>query len=415
MRQGHLMMMAALGLAALACELPGGAGSAPAATLPPGAEATVAAAGTAGALPPAPTPTFTPIPGPTAAPTPAGPLPAPLYYIGEGQQIFRLERDGVTRSQITFEPAPVESFDVSPADGSVAYASGNSLYRVDALGAGRATLVVGPPPAAPDDYAAQVNGTLGAVRWSPDGTRIAYGLGGVMVYDVASGTTSMIKASSPYPDLNAELPPGPIEFYAPEQWSPDGSRLLVNVSYFPEAGGLDIVSLTGGGSVRLSSPDGIVCCAPSWSRDGSGIYFASPVPGFIASGLWRADATSGSSVTLIAGETGGLFQLPNFPQELSDGQLYFFFATSPSFPEGEVLLTMHRSASDGVTGRTALRSDAHAVGEALWAMDASGAAITDYTGADFTTYPVVGKLWWLPADGSPALALGSGHSLRWGR
>jgi len=64
-------------------------------------------------------------------PAPDGILPAPLYYLGGGQeaqsQIFRLERDGKTIIKITDErPASpgilaVLEFDISPADGSLAY------------------------------------------------------------------------------------------------------------------------------------------------------------------------------------------------------------------------------------------------------------------------------------------------------
>lgn len=76
---------------------------------------------------------------PTAAPAPAtspaatampaladAVLPAPLYVLDTGQ-IVRIERDGVTRRQITNEapPAPdalaIVQFDASPVDGTLVY------------------------------------------------------------------------------------------------------------------------------------------------------------------------------------------------------------------------------------------------------------------------------------------------------
>ena len=51
-------------------------------------------------------------------------------------------------------------------------------------------------------------------------------------------------ASSPYPDPNdPQALDDPVRFFRPDQWSPDGKRLLVEFSYYPEAGGLAILKL----------------------------------------------------------------------------------------------------------------------------------------------------------------------------
>ena len=78
---------------------------------------------------PSPMPTSTNTPQPQAN----FQLPAPVYLLREGQ-IWRLERDGTTQRQITHEPAPVNSFDVSPADDVLVYVSGNALIYADADG-----------------------------------------------------------------------------------------------------------------------------------------------------------------------------------------------------------------------------------------------------------------------------------------
>ncbi|MFQ5340361.1 MAG: hypothetical protein ACE5F6_02315 [Anaerolineae bacterium] len=80
---------------------------------------------------------------------PAARLPAPLYFLAGGQ-IHRLERDGVTLTQITDEPEPVIDFDVSLANGMVVYVSGNNLIRADAYGGDPVVLVAGPTQ--PDEY-----------------------------------------------------------------------------------------------------------------------------------------------------------------------------------------------------------------------------------------------------------------------
>jgi hypothetical protein len=70
---------------------------------------------------------------------------------------------------------------------------------------------------------------------------------------------------------------------------------------------------------------------------------------------------------------------------------------------------------DGASGQTALRADTHTIDTALWAEDMSGAVIMEAVSTNTSNN---GPLMWLPADGSPAVALpatGTGYmSLRWG-
>src|SRR5512138_333816 len=105
---------------------------------------TLAAVSTQPPILPSPVPTQPP----AATPTPEL-LPHSLYYLNTDSagllQVFRLARDGKTVQQITFEPTNVDSFDVSPLDGSVAYGANNQLFLVDANGAGRRALVEGGP------------------------------------------------------------------------------------------------------------------------------------------------------------------------------------------------------------------------------------------------------------------------------
>jgi hypothetical protein len=402
MRKRLALVLCSLVLAVVACDV---FTQAPAATeVPPG-----------GVVPPAIAPTEMPSnDGPMEVPDV---LPAPLYFIATDGQIWRMERDTATFVPITAEPAPVDDFDVSPIDGALAYISGNDLYYADAYGGERTMLVDGPPPQAERDEM-YVIVEMGSVHWSPDGAQIAYGLAGVNLISPTGGAPTTILASDTPPEAGT-IPEGPIRFYAPEAWSPDGTRMLVNVGYWPEAGTLAILNLADGAQVDLTNPDGLVCCNPSWSADGSGVYFASPYLGMVVPGLWRADTATGAGVTLIAGtgqDFGPPFSLVSFPQQLGDGWLYFFFASSESYPEGDAALTMYRAAADGVTDRAALRSDGYVIEEALWASDSSGAVIMDTTNADPYTYPRIGPLLWLSSDGSAAMQLGvDGRVLRWGQ
>jgi hypothetical protein len=93
------------------------------------------------------------------------------------------------------------------------------------------------------------------------------------------------------------------------------------------------------------------------------------------SGLWRIDAASGNSMTLLSSDAGGgNFNLASHPYLAPDGQLYFFYASQPA-PDGFIdnaPVQLVRAAPDGVTGRTVLRPETfESLNEALWAPDAS--------------------------------------------
>ena len=341
----------------------------PAPSTSPGSATTNTPAPQATASPSAATPSAT-------SPTSSNPLPHSLYFLNNDTggllQIYRLERDGHTVHQITFEPAAVETYDISPKDGSVVYASNNQMLLVDANGAGRRLLLDGGPL---DDNNRYTNG-VGMPIWSPDGQTIAFNHGGLNFYSVSTGAVNrvlenQIDTSSGFAVVR--------QLYAPVRYSPDGSKLLVSIGFY-EGGTYAIYVPSNNTLLPFKRSDGAnVCCQADWVPDGSGLYASSSTIGMIDSGLWYLNPSDGSVATLLVGSApDGTYNFAAAPQVGTDGKLYFFFNNLPAIPSnGHTPLVLVRSGSDGVTGREQLKTDVfNNTNEILWAPDASLAIVT---------------------------------------
>jgi hypothetical protein len=405
------MVLVTVLAAALACTL-----TPPATTAPGDSELQTRVSGTLTALAPTPGPLVTPTEAaPTDTPTPEVPpvLPAPLYFLANRSgsfQVWRVEVDGATLDQITDEAADVDAFDVSPADGTLAYVSGNQLILANADGGDRHVLVAGAELSATPDES-RWSQALGNPVWSPSGDRLAYSLNGLNIYTIATGATANILANT----LPTQDAPASIMLYNPDQFSPDGSQLLARVAYY-EAGSLIIIPSEGGLLRSTSIPQGIVCCQPAWSNDGTSIFLANDSVGIVSPGLWRIDADSGQGVTLVGGsQTDSPLIFVGWPKQAPDGRLLYFYGETATFPErGTWPTTMTVSQADGVTGRTPLRSDSYIPAEVLWWHDGSLAVISDASEIS-NVYPPLGPLRLLWADGSPAVTMtDQGRNLRWG-
>jgi len=156
-------------------------------------------------------------------------LPQSLYFLANDSQsisqVYRLERDGSTKTQLTFEPANVWDYDVSLADGSLAYEANNQLVLINADGTNRRVLVEG--PSNPDAHGFY-NPTF-----SPDGQTLAYAHTGLNLYSVSTGAAGLVLA-----DQMQDLGDGtvlPVETYSPEAYSPDGTKLLVALGHWEVA------------------------------------------------------------------------------------------------------------------------------------------------------------------------------------
>lgn len=356
-------------------------------------------------------------PGAGGSPTeePALILPHSLYFLGRDgaglMQVFSKERDGSTTRQLTFEPVDVSSYDVSLVDGSVTYVANNQLLWSDANGAGRRVLLDAGAPDPIDPLFSTIRG----VAYSPDGQTIAYGLRGINIYSLPENSSNVVLPQRP-----ADIALGqPAEVYWPINYSPDGTKLLVT-AVIPNSDGVSTVILVTNSDaplIRLVGEGGFFCCSKhGWTADSSAAYFANPSVGMLGSGMWRVDAASGVITTLVPSEAGGgMYNLPDEPFLAPDGQLYYFFTTS-TLSDGFIdrsPLQLVRSAVDGVTGRTVLRSDSfQLMNEALWAPDASFVIVAF---APTTDVRVGGQAEITYVDGRPSVILTTfAQDMKWG-
>ena len=390
-------------LAALACGLPGGAQP----STPNQVETIVAA--TIQAL--------TPAPGtePTSAPDSEAlsVLPHSFYYLGtDGSgltQVFRIEKDGKTQKQLTSETVNVGNYDVSPVDGSVAYVVNHQLVSINADGSNRSMLVDGGTPD-PDN---QLGTTITSPTFSPNGQTIAYGFKGLNFYSILGGTSNLVL---PQKAAGDSTPP---EMYFPQDYSPDGSKILITIA-IPNSDGISsgifypgpntIVRFTGGDGAR------ICCNKQSWTSDSAALFVGNSSLGFLSSGLWRIDAATGNTTTLIPTEAGGgNYNFANAPYLAPDGQLYYFFVSASS-AEGVTArppLQVVRSAPDGVTGRAVLNAENfQLMNEALWAPDASFVIVAFAPIQDVYTG---GQAEVVYLDGRPGMVLTTyAQNMKWG-
>jgi hypothetical protein len=342
-------------------------------------------------------------------------LPRSFYYLGaDGAgllQVFRIERDGTTQHQITSEPVNVGNYDVSLTDGSVAYVANNQLLWINADGSNRHVLVDAGAVDPNNPFITNISDPV----FSPDGQTLAYGFKGLQFYSVATGQSTLV-IENQIDDAGGGLFV-PRELYSPERYSPDGTKLLITLGYYEGASSAVYYPATNA-LVRLEGGEGaLLCCDETeWSADSSSIYVASPTSGMFSSGLWKIDAATGEVTTLLPGDAGGgNYNVADEAYLAPDGQLYFFFATTPS-PEGVIMrspLQLVRSAPDGVTGRTVISGeDFQLLNEALWAPDASFVVAVLAPSAEIYQG---GQAKIVYADGRPAVPLTpSAQQMRWG-
>jgi hypothetical protein len=315
----------------------------------------------------------------TAAPQDSSPglLPHAMYFLNNDitglAQIFRLDKDGTTVTQLTFEPANVDNYDVSRLDGSLVYVTNNQLLTVNADGGNRSMIVDGGPQDPSNPLLSSIMNPL----WSPDGGTIAFGQKDLKLYSIIAGQPTVAVANSI--DSN-----GFGTIYWPLSYSPDGSKLMISVVPIATDASLNaIYSINGGTLTSLQYPPNTssICCSFQWTADSSTLYsgvrFLSP---FTAAGLWKVNAADGQvSAVLASDEVAENFNLAGSPYLGPDGQLYFVYGNQSGLNDFVVTapLQLVRSAADGVTNRTVLRPETfNTSDEYLWAPDSSFVIVT---------------------------------------
>lgn len=348
---------------------------------------------------------------PTQQPPTAGLLPQPVYYLSEASgspQVWRLEADGTTQNQITDEAEPIDGFDVSRVDGSVAYVTDNQLYLVNADGSNK-RLLVDNAAANPEADAYLYRQRISDPRFSPDGRYLAYAFDGVWILDLTT-----LQAAQLVMNRTEENDEGAIfaeALYSPLAWAPDSAQLLVNVKGF-ESSTLAVLNPGAEPSItEFEEPGGIICCQAAWAPDSGSVLVGSPYIGLIEPGLWRY-ADSGEMTELIGVGEGGLFQFVGWPLQLADGSLRYFYTSSTEIPAADLPLYMMRSDADGAANRAELRPDSFSnIVEVLWAEDGALALIVQMNSPGTTS----GSLLLVSADGSPLqILLPEAQQLHWG-
>lgn len=351
---------------------------------------------------------------PEAADTSSRPLatnlfPHSLYFLGKDSQsltqIYRMERDGQTKIQLTFEPLNVEEYDVSLADATIAYVSGKQLLLANADGSNRRVLV--------DEGYDPV--------FSTDGQTLAYAHGGLNLYSFSTGTSNLVIQDQFSDPGTGQLLP--IETYSPERYSPDGTKLLIALGHWEVAPSHAVYHPSTNTLVRYAEvQDYIYCCSfhggPVWSPDSSSFYGVASAHDYAykSGEVWKIDATNGAVARML--KTGdGTLHLPKELYLAPDGQLYFFLGTynTDSGYFDAPLLELVRSAGDDLMNRTVLRRENFVLmNEALWAPDASFVIVSTALERNSDLKDGVLELYYTEGQKDVVWLAPSGWQMKWG-
>lgn len=335
-------------------------------------------------------------------------LPHFVYYFSgsEGNnQVWRLEADGTTTTQLTNEQLGVDRFSVSRADGSLALISNNQLFLLDGDGQNRRMVADGTK--APAD---PFRGAVSSPVFSPDGRTLAYAFDGLHLYDTASGKDEYVLTN--LGNLLGQIFVFDKENYSPGPWSPDGSKLLIIMSYY-EGSTLAIMEPGKAEPFTRLRSSGPVCCTYHWAPDGRSVLVANPSFGDRIPGLWRYDAGTGEEFELVATQPGQT-RYVGWPVQLPSGDLRFFYGEKFSPDEG-IPLMLVQSGPDGAE-RTQIRPEEFHPADALWAEDGSMALILTFVG-EFGSADRTAQLVLVRMDGSPLqvlLEVKDIHQMEWG-
>jgi len=341
----------------------------------------------------------------TAKPEERSVLANGLYYLAQDAngiyQIFRLDKDGKSIEQKTFETSDISSFDVSPRDGKLAFVVENNLFTMASTEDNRTTVLEG--PLLENDADRKVRAIKNPL-WAQDGQTLAFSFEGLNIYYPNPGVTTKL--------LDYELSQtGQLLWttYIPHSFSPDGKKLLVDINKY-ETGNIGIYDLTTGDFRQASEI--IYADTKTWSADSSAVFISEDTTSeYSSGGLWRLNASNGEIATLFV--SGAWEESPshlaNCPYLGPDGKLYFFSFDDPNEYVARSPLKLIRTNADGVTGYEVLLPELFEPRECLWSQDASMVVLTqaDDKGDRPATLLFI--------NGNPAVQLiPNAREIRWG-
>lgn len=338
-------------------------------------------------------------------------LPNSLYFLANSNeipQIFKLDKDGIHKVQITHEEAGIDEYTVSSSDGSIAYISGNRLF-IQNNNEDTPLLLVDPPEIDPSVADYSFRAFLSNPSFSPDGRFLAYALDGLHLYNLLSGVDKHLLTN--LGNLTGEPYVFAKEAYTPGDWSPDGRQLLIIMGYY-EGSTLAIMDLDAEEPFHRLWSHGTVCCIFTWTADSRSILVANPYFTTDLPGLWQYDAKTGQQTEIISGQAeDGSLNYVGWPLQLDNGQLLFFFTNQKSFsPDVGIPLRMTRSDADG-SHMVTIRPDEYRISDVLWSPDGSMAVISHKNVAGNLELIVV------PTDGKQPKVIIEGSRIRnlmWG-
>jgi Tol biopolymer transport system component len=316
-------------------------------------------------------------------------LPHPLYFLsnrGGGNQIWRMETDGSTVTQITNGPGAVDGYAISPANLLIAYVSQHQLLLINRDGTNRRVIA---------DFGAASGGSP---AWSPEGL-LAYASGGIRLYNPDTGEDHLLKANG-----SGDSSAGTANYY-PIEYAPDGSKLFISIGYY-EGAEVGILSAADGAILAQGPWTNMY----SWRNDSQAVFLSSavyPMMSGMDPGL-RQFAASGASSALI--DNAFVW----WPFHRPDNQLAYFVSRPAGITVTEYSAWMVASAPDG-SGEHVLRNPPLALDirdsfSARWAMDGSAAAVRIIRPASGAS-----EILLIPASDDPLIFLmQEASSMQWG-
>ena len=325
-------------------------------------------------------------------------LPAPLYFLHLGNQLFRLERDAITTRQMSDEPYSVSSFAVSP-NGRIAYitthvddidVAGAEIFIIDEDGTNRQQI---------NEQPLNLFGSSPQLAWSADGQLLAYDTPeGILVLNMTSNETQLLLPNPPAQD-------GTVSRYHLLSWSPNGRYLLLHETMIAANLGpqqnptAKVFDLETESLITLDK----FCCQPVWSADSQYIFMVGSNYPHGAPGLFQIDVATGAQATLIGGDSlteDEPIPLPSNPF-IVDQQLYFVWGEGDQTTAIFTELAMADLRDDPFTF-TSLDAGQYAqIHSAVWHHNPLG-ALLNISQAE----PPYRPIWlWVPVDGEAVVRL----------